>query len=141
MPARFAAVVGLAAAVAQGARVDRQKKSGRSKFVAGVPIMNYHLAYDGQTLAKTENLKQDWTVVVNPGVSDEQVATLCKLSDCKAVGHPSSGGVPFFEVSCTEAELEKLMKQPKVWPNTSSQIPKLTPSLRLRPRLRQPHGV
>jgi len=114
MPARCAAVVGLAAALAQGARVDRHQKHARSKFVAGVPILNYHLAYDSQkTLAKTENLKQDWTVVVNPGVSDEQVAALCKLSDCKAVGHPSSGGVPFFEVSCTEAELEQLMQQAK----------------------------
>jgi len=114
MPARCAAVVGLAAALAQGARVDRHQKSARSKFVAGVPVLNYHLAYDGQkTLAKTENLKQDWTVIVNPGVSDEQVAALCKLGDCKAVGHPSSGGVPFFEVSCTESELEKLVKQAK----------------------------
>jgi len=106
MPARCAAVVGLAAALAQGARVDRHQKNARSKFVAGVPILNYHLAYDGQT-----TLKQDWTVVVNPGVSDEQVATLCKLGDCKAVGHPSSGGVPFFEVSCTESELDNLMHQ------------------------------
>merc|ERR1719189_3172493 len=108
MPARCAAVVGLAAALAQGARVDRHQKNARSKFVAGVPVLNYHLA-----LAKTENLKQDWTVIVNPGVSDEQMAALCKLGDCKAVGHPSSGGVPFFEVSCTESELEKLVKQAK----------------------------
>jgi len=112
MPARLAAVVGLAAALALGAKVDQ--KTARSKFVAGVPILNYHLAYDGQqNLAKTENLKQDWTVVVNPGVTDEQVASLCKMSECKAVGHPSSGGVPFFEVSCTESELEKLMQQAK----------------------------
>merc|ERR1719195_847652 len=114
MPARLAAIVGLAAALAQGARVARHEKNARSKFVAGVPILNYHLAFEGhETLAKTENQKQDWTVVVNPGVSDEQVAALCKPSDCKAVGHPSSGGVPFFEVSCTEAELEKLMQQAK----------------------------
>jgi len=114
MPARFATVVGLAAALAQGARVDRHTKNARSKFAAGVPILNYHLAYDGQTtLAETENMKQDWTVIVNPGVSDEQVAALCKLSDCKAVGHPSSGGVPFFEVICTESELDKLMQQAK----------------------------
>merc|ERR550539_1935320 len=52
-------------------------------------------------------------VVVNPGVSDEQAATVCKLGECKAVGHPSSGGVPFFEVSCTESELVKLMQQAK----------------------------
>jgi len=103
----------VAATVAQGARVARHKTS-RSKFVAGVPILNYHLAFEGhETLAKTENQKQDWTVVVNPGVSDEQVAALCKLGDCKAVGHPSKGGVPFFEVSCTEAELEKVMQQAK----------------------------
>jgi len=112
MTARSAAVVGLAAALVQGARVDRQKKPARSKFVAGVPIVNYHLAFDGQTtLANTENSKWDWTVVVNSGVSDEQVAALCKLGDCKAVGHPSSGGVPFFEVSCTESELDALMQQ------------------------------
>jgi len=109
---RFAAVVGLASALAQGAKVDRQKQAVRSKFVAGVPILNYHLAYDGQTsLAETENLKQDWTVIVNAGVSDEQVDALCKLSDCKAVGHPASGGVPFFEVSCTESELDELLQQ------------------------------
>merc|ERR550532_2288422 len=112
MPAHLAAVVGLAAAVAQGARVDRHKINSRSKFVAGVPILNYHLAFEGhESLAKTENQKQDWTVVVNSGVSDEQLAKLCKISDCKAVGHPSKGGVPFFEVSCTEAELEKVMQQ------------------------------
>jgi len=114
MPARFAAVVGLASALAQGASVERHTKIARSKFVAGVPILNYHLAYDGQTsLAKTENLKQDWTVVVNPEISDEQVAALCSLSDCKAVGHPSSGGVPFFEVSCTSSELDELLQQAK----------------------------
>jgi len=64
-------------------------------------------------LAETENTKQDWTVVVNHGVKDEQISALCNLGDCKAVGHPSSGGVPYFEVSCTEAELEELMHQAK----------------------------
>merc|ERR550532_388811 len=114
MPAHLAAVVGLAAAVAQGARVDRHKINSRSKFVAGVPILNYHLAFEGhESLAKTENQKQDWTVVVKAGVTDEQMSALCNLGDCKAVGHPSKGGVPFFEVSCTEAELEKLMDQAK----------------------------
>merc|ERR1712060_951250 len=77
--------------------------------VAGVPVLNYHLA----SLAETENMKQDWTVVVNPGVTDEQIHALCKIGDCKAVGHPSKGGVPFFEVSATEAELEELMHQAK----------------------------
>lgn len=114
MTARVATVAGLAAVLAQGARVHRQKQASRTKFVAGVPILNYHLAYEGQeTLAKTDGLKQNWNVIVNAGVSDEQIAALCKLSDCKAVGHPSSGGVPFFEISCTEAELEKLMQQAK----------------------------
>jgi len=104
--------VGLAAALAGGARVDRHKVT-RSKFVAGVPLLNYHLAYEGHSLAEKGDTKQDWTVVVNPGVSDEQIAALCKIGDCKSVGHPSKGGVPYFEVSCTEAELDKLLRQAK----------------------------
>lgn len=112
MPARLTAALGLAAALADGARVDRHK-AARSKFVAGVPVLNYHLAYEGQSLAETENVKQDWTVVVNPGVTDEQIKALCNMGDCKAVGHPSKGGVPYFEVSCTEAELEELMHAAK----------------------------
>jgi len=112
MPARLAAALGLAAVFAEGARVDR-RKSTRAKFVAGVPVLNYHLAYEGQSLAETDSTKQDWTVVVNPGVTDEQIQALCKIGDCKAVGHPSKGGVPYFEVSATEGELEKLMQQSK----------------------------
>jgi len=102
----------LATVLADGARVDRHKFS-KSKFVAGVPVLNYHLAYEGNSLAETENTKQDWNVIVNAGVTDEQIADLCKLGDCKAVGHPSAGGVPFFVVSATEAELEKLLRQAK----------------------------
>jgi len=80
-----------------------------------VPVLNYHLAYEGHSLAETstENTKQDWNVVVNNGVTDEQIAALCKIAGCKAVGHPSKGGVPFFVVSATEDELEKLMRQAK----------------------------
>ena len=112
MPARVAAAVSLAAVLADGARVDRHRFT-KSKFVAGVPLLNYHLAYEGNSLAETENTKQDWNVIVNAGVTDEQIAALCKLSDCKAMGRPSKGGVPFFAVSATEAELEKLLRQAK----------------------------
>merc|ERR1719188_1706851 len=111
MPARLATAVGLGAVLAEGARVDRHQFS-RSKFVAGVPIVNYHLAH-GDSLAETASTKQDWTVVVNPGVTDEQIKILCNIGNCKAVGHPSKGGVPYFEVSATEGELEKLMQQSK----------------------------
>jgi len=97
-----------------GRQGDRKRKAAGSKFIAGVPVLNYHHAFEGQTsLAQTDNLQQDWTVVVNPGVSDEQIKALCELGDCKAVGHPSRGGVPYFEVSCTEAELEELLHQAK----------------------------
>jgi len=112
MPARLAAAVSLAAVLADGARVDRHRFS-KSKFVAGVPVLNYHLAYEGQSLAETENTKQDWNVLMNNGVTDEQIAALCKLGVCKAVGHPSNGGVPFLTVSATEDELEKLMRAAK----------------------------
>jgi len=113
MPARVAAAIGLAAGLAQGARVNRHRNAP-SKFLAGVPVLNYHNAFEGTTsLAQSDNMQQDWTVVVNPGVTDEQIAALCNIGDCKAVGHPSRGGVPYFEVSCTEAELEELLHQAK----------------------------
>jgi len=113
MPARVAVSLGLAAALGQSARVNRHRYAP-SKFLAGVPVLNYHNAFEGATsLAQSDTLKQDWTVVVNAGVTDEQIAALCNLGECKAVGHPSQGGVPYFEVSCTEAELEELLHQAK----------------------------
>ena len=59
MPARVAAALGLAACLTQGARVDRKRKAAGSKFVAGVLVLNYHHAFEGQTfLAQTNNLGQ-----------------------------------------------------------------------------------
>jgi len=36
---------------------------------------------------------------------------LCLLADCRDVGHPSKGGVPFFEVRASETVLEELIME------------------------------
>lgn len=90
----------------EGARVSR-KSSDKAKLLAGVPVLNYELAYEGQ--AKRTG-REHWVVVANKGASDERLKELCESSSfCERVGHPSKGGVPYFEVFCTESELEEVL--------------------------------
>jgi len=49
-------------------------------------------------------------VVANKGASDGRLKELCESTNfCERVGHPSKGGVPYFEVFCTESELEEVL--------------------------------
>jgi len=102
---------------ASGARISKKRSSSNhteTKFIAGVPVTNYHLAYTSEaSFVEVDGLqpKQDWTVVVEAATSDEEIHTLCQLGECKAEGHPSKGGVPFFEVRATEGELEQLIQK------------------------------
>jgi serine protease len=91
----------------QGARVSRRKGTDTSgKFIAGVPVLNYHEAYGGVPGASlAEDVKEHWVVVVKSGTSDAEIEKMCKVSNCERVGHPSKGGVPFFEVYGSEGEL------------------------------------
>jgi len=108
----FAAV----STIAEGARISKKRQSSKqpeTKFIAGVPVTNYQLAYTSETsFAEVDGVqpKQDWTVVVDTVTSDEEIHSLCQLGECKGEGHPSEGGVPFFEVRATEEELEKLIQ-------------------------------
>lgn len=56
-------------------------------------------------------MEEDWIVMTNDDAPDEAIASLCESSNCKDVGHPSEGGVSFFEVRCSEAELEQVILQ------------------------------
>merc|ERR1719251_566865 len=81
-----------------------------TKFIAGVPVLNYHPAYDGEVpnLAELgESPKQNWVVVAKPGTSDTQIQTACQVHGpgCVLAGHPSRGGVPFLKIEATEDEL------------------------------------
>jgi len=98
----------------EGARVSRKHGSASSsKFIAGVPVLNYHTAYGGKaSLGELESVEeQDWVVVVKPGTSDAQIQKMCKASKtgCKLAGHPN-GGVPFVEIRGTERDLEAALQ-------------------------------
>jgi len=99
-----------AALGAEGARISRKGGSSSiaSKNLAGVPLLNYDLAYGGRAAQKHE--KEHWVVVAKPDVSTAKLEELCaSAKECEAVGHPSEGGVPYFEIHSTEQELEEVL--------------------------------
>lgn len=51
--------------------------------------------------------------MVKAGVTDEQIAEMCRRAPngCKLSGHPSKGGVPFFEMRGTESDLEAIIEK------------------------------
>jgi len=98
----------------EGARVSRKHGSvSSSKFIAGVPVLNYHTAYGGKaSLGELESVEvQDWVVVVKPGTSDAQIQKMCKASKtgCMLAGH-ANGGFPFVEIRGTERDLEAALQ-------------------------------
>jgi len=84
-----------------------------TKFIAGVPVLNYHTAYGGEAaLGELErDQQQEWVVMARPGSSDAQLQSLCETNGngCNLVGH-ASGGVPFVEMRATEGELEAVIR-------------------------------
>jgi len=100
---------------AEGARVSRKRGASTTatKFIAGVPVLNYDGAYNGESsLGELESQKeQEWVVVVNPGTSDKQIQAMCKTNKnaCNLVGSPQKGGVPFLEMRGTEKDLEAVI--------------------------------
>lgn len=105
------ALSALAAALfsVDGARMKKPQGSRKgAKFIAGVPVLNYHLAYGGKPSMAENKGKQSWIVVVDKSTTDEEVDALCKMSHCLREGHPQSG-VPYFEVEGTEQELENVL--------------------------------
>lgn len=104
-------IAGLFASAAlgvDGARLSRNGSKGGSKVVAGVPILNYGLAYGGHAAQK--DAKEHWVVVAKSGATTDKLKELCTSAKvCERVGHPSNGGMPFFEIYSTESELEKVL--------------------------------
>jgi len=98
---------------AEGARISRKRTDApETKFIGGVPVFEYHAAYDGRmALGELESeAEQEWIVMLAPGTTDAQVQSLCKVSKngCNLVGHPT-GGVPFLELRGTEVDLEQVI--------------------------------
>jgi len=102
----------------EGARVSRKRAADdvRTKFIAGVPVVNYHTAYEGKSSlgASDSEMKGEWVVVVKAGTTDAQMQSLCKAAPngCNLMGHPQ-GGVPFMEMTGTESDLNKLVQSAK----------------------------
>jgi len=98
---------------AESARVSRKHSSSPStKFIAGIPVLNYHTAYGGKaSLGELGSVEeQGWVVMLKPGTSDAKIKDLCKAAKngCKFAGHP--GGVPFFEMKGTELDLQAVLE-------------------------------
>jgi len=101
------------AAGVQGARVSRKRATETSgaKLIAGVPVLNYHTAYQGEaSLAQVES-EGEWVVMLNAGTTDAQIESMCQSAphNCRLRGNPSEGGVPFMEMRGTEADLEAVV--------------------------------
>jgi len=95
-----------------GARVARKESDPQLKIIAGVPVLNYHLAYDGANLAEVgADAEAEWVVVGKPGTEDAHIQAACMAhGGCTLAGHPSSGGMPFFKIRGTEAQLESVLR-------------------------------
>jgi len=105
---------------AEGGRISRKRAEEGTKFIAGVPVVNYHTAYGGARARRGSDMvslgelegdaEQEWVVMVKPGTSDAQVQSMCNMNrnGCNLVGHPT-GGVPFLEMRGTERDLEAVL--------------------------------
>lgn len=97
-----------------GGRIKRSRHEAKS-FIAGTPVLNYHLAYAGHAnlaeMGEEERaaLEQDWLLVMKPETTDREIHRLCKLAKCVREGHPSKGGMPYLEVRSTEAVLSTVI--------------------------------
>jgi len=96
---------------AEGARISR-KRGYESKFIAGVPVLNYETAYGGASFGELEDAEGEWVVMLQPGTTDAQVKSMCETNKkgCNIVGHPQ-GGVPFIELTGSESDLEWVLKK------------------------------
>jgi len=105
----------LLAAGAHGARIARKNAKGDSpttKFIAGVPVLNYHTAYEGVPSLVEGHAREregEWVVMANEGTSDAQLQHMCKAArkGCKLLGH--GAGIPFVELKGTESDLEAVI--------------------------------
>jgi len=95
------------------ARISRKNAEPSAKFIAGVPVLNYHTAYEGNpSLGESAEAEGEWVVMGSQGMTDAQLKAMCNAAShgCKLQGHPSKGGVPFVELRGTESDLEAVIR-------------------------------
>jgi len=103
---------------ADGARINKKKRTtgsnmAHSKFIAGVPVVNYQMAYGGnpsfEQLEQTR--EEEFIVMMKDGTTNAQIDAMCKVArnGCRLTGHPDQGGVAFLEMRGTEKDLETVI--------------------------------
>jgi len=109
MPLTRTAALAVLAGSAVGLRVS---KKGGAKFIAGVPVLNYEDAYNGQSLGEF-GASQAWDVVLKKGATNSQIKKMCDTAPkqvCDMSGHPDQGGMAFLTVTASEQELAAVLK-------------------------------
>jgi subtilisin family serine protease len=94
------------------ARITRKQEKGEvagTKFVGGVPILNYHLAYGGSPSLAEAGQDEKWVVMLKRSAKESDIKKFCAGFKCKLSGNPQLGGVPFVELLGTEKDLEVAM--------------------------------
>merc|ERR1719189_997955 len=111
-----------------GARIQRKRDASSVKLISGVPVHNYHLAFQADRWEASfqadrweasymeimqENLRkdqEDWFVLMKKGTGNTELERACSAhAQCQAHGHAE--GVPFLDLRATEAELEAFLSQ------------------------------
>lgn len=101
--------------VAGGARISQKRSyiAPATKTIAGVPVLSYNLAFEGQpSVQGSTQLEEDWLLVAKKGTIGAQLVNLCegaKEKACTKVGNPDAGGIAFLEMRGTESDLEELL--------------------------------
>jgi len=111
---RCAGFVSLLVAGAEGARVARNRASAPStKFIAGVPVLNYDSATKPVLGELEGEEEQEWVMMMKPGAT-AAIKSMCQQNKngCNFEGH-ASRGVPFVEMRATERELETILQSAK----------------------------
>lgn len=101
------------ASVAVGARQSVRQRALGPKAIAGVPILNYEMAYGGEDGEfSAEGMSEDWILFLDPKSTDQQINALCAqtASGCEVSGSPDAGGVAFLKISGSEGELEAVIE-------------------------------
>lgn len=97
-----------------GARIPKKRSSKSpqfTKFIAGVPVVNYLPEKGGEALVE-ESIEGEWLMMMKPGTTDSQIAETCKefKKGCTRYGDPDKSGVPFIAIKATEQELQAVVE-------------------------------
>jgi subtilisin family serine protease len=93
-----------------GANAVRQRRSNRAsttKFIGGVPVLNYDLAYGGGSLSEEEKVgnEQKWVIFLKSKVTQAVRQKLCSTIKCSKQGDT----IPFLEVIACEGGLRSFL--------------------------------